>query len=510
MASCYSPSVTTAWASVAYLQDQMALGWFIRGLHSAGASAMIILLLLHMLQVAVWGAYRAPRELNWIVGVALLGIALGFALTGYLLPWDQKGYWATQVATSLMGAAPLLGPVMQQLIQGGTSYGHLTLTRFYALHVFVLPATTVLLVAIHIALFRRHGVTPSWRLSPDELERKRVPFWPDQLVLDAAAIALIFSLLAGSVIHTHGAALEAPADPTAAYDARPEWYFLPLFQLLKLFPGRAEIPAALGAPALIFGLLLALPFLDRAGSRSPQGRWRYLAVLLVLIVGAAALGLCAWHADAHSETYQKEHHRAEAEAERARRLALEGVPVAGGRAVFENDPTFRARRLLAERCLGCHIYSGTGEERGPSLDGWSSRAYLTALLHNPDHFYGHTPFHEMKPVTAPEPQIAALVEYVYSLGGGSVDRAQVAEGQALFSSLDCDQCHETDGSSSGQGPNLGDRASRDWLRAFLRDPSAERFFGKKNEMPKVGEKLSPEELESVVDLLLSERAKGLF
>jgi len=132
LASFYAPSVTDAWASVAYLNDQLPFGWFVRGLHSAGASAMVAVSIVHLLQVALWGAYKRPRELNWIVGVLLLGLVLAFALTGYLLPWDQKGYWATQVATSLVGAVPLVGHALQTALQGGDAYGNLTLTHFYA------------------------------------------------------------------------------------------------------------------------------------------------------------------------------------------------------------------------------------------------------------------------------------------------------------------------------------------------------------------------------------------
>jgi ubiquinol-cytochrome c reductase cytochrome b subunit len=512
MASAYSPSVTTAWASVAYLQDQMTGGWIVRGLHSAGASAMIILILLHMLQVTLWGAYKKPREVNWIFGVVMLALVMGFALTGYLLPWDQKGYWATQVATSLLGATPLVGHGLQRLVQGGDAYGNLTLTRFYALHVFVLPVGLVLLTALHVALFRKHGVTPSWSASDAELERKAEPFFPKQLGWDLAAMAVTLAAMALWVWRSHGAELEAPADPSSAYDARPEWYFLPLFQLLKLFPGRAEVPAALGAPLVVFGTLLALPFLDKGHSRSPLHRKRYVGAVVAIIAGAVALGVQAKREDARSEPYQKQRERAQREAERARKLALEGVPPAGGTAVFDNDPAQRARKVLGERCLGCHVYQGAGEERGPRLDGWSSRAWIAGLLADPDadRFYGKTAVHDMKPVKAPPDEIAALTEFVWAQGqppgAGGVDEGLRARGEALFKQKDCDECHEVDGTSPAGGPNLGGRGGREWTRAFLIDPGQAHFFGKKNKMPKFGEKLSAAEMDAAVDLLLGERA----
>ena len=133
--TAYSPSSATAWGSVYYINHVMWMGWFIRGLHHFGAQTVMVLLLLHLLQVLLAGAYRAPREFNWWFGLALLVLTLGFSLTGYLLPWDQKGYWATKVATNIMGGAPVIGPYLKKVVVGGTDYGNQTLTRFYGLHV---------------------------------------------------------------------------------------------------------------------------------------------------------------------------------------------------------------------------------------------------------------------------------------------------------------------------------------------------------------------------------------
>ena len=155
----YSPSSSTAWGSVFYISHDMWGGWFIRGVHHFAAQAMVVLLVLHLLQVLVAGAYRRPRELNWWFGMALLFLTLGFSLTGYLLPWDQKGYWATKVATNIMGGAPGIGPYLQKIVVGGPDYGNQTVTRFYGLHVGFLPVLLVLCLVAHVALFRRHGIT---------------------------------------------------------------------------------------------------------------------------------------------------------------------------------------------------------------------------------------------------------------------------------------------------------------------------------------------------------------
>ena len=155
----YSPSATTAWESVYYIQNEMSYGWLLRGIHHWTAQIMVVLLLLHLVQVVIDSAYRAPREFNFWFGVILLFITLAISLTGYLLPWDQKGFWATKVATNLAGIVPFIGDDIQKVIIGGSDYGHHTLTRFFALHAGVLPGALVALIVVHIYLFRRHGIT---------------------------------------------------------------------------------------------------------------------------------------------------------------------------------------------------------------------------------------------------------------------------------------------------------------------------------------------------------------
>jgi quinol-cytochrome oxidoreductase complex cytochrome b subunit len=159
--TAYAPSAQTAWESVYYIQHEMTLGWLVRGIHHFAAQAMVVLLALHFMQIVVDGAYKAPREVNFWLGVVLMLIVLGMSLTGYLLPWDQKGYYATKVATNMMGVTPGVGPETQALVQGGPEYGHHTLTRFFALHAGILPALLVAFLGLHIYVFRRHAITPA-------------------------------------------------------------------------------------------------------------------------------------------------------------------------------------------------------------------------------------------------------------------------------------------------------------------------------------------------------------
>src|SRR5207237_8065633 len=157
--TAYSASDTNAWGSVYFIQYEMDFGWFIRGLHHFGSQTMVVLLAVHMLQVVIAGAHLAPREINWWLGLALMGCVLGLSLTGYLLPWDQKGFWATQVATNIAGNLPVLGTWLQKVIVGGPAYGHHTVTHFYALHVGILRPLALLLIVAHVATFRRQGIT---------------------------------------------------------------------------------------------------------------------------------------------------------------------------------------------------------------------------------------------------------------------------------------------------------------------------------------------------------------
>jgi ubiquinol-cytochrome c reductase cytochrome b subunit len=250
LTTSYAPSVDTAWPSVDYIQKEVPLGAFLRALHHWGSSAMVILLLFHLVQVFVWGAYKKPRELTWMVGVLLLFVTLGLAFTGYLLPWDEKAYWATKVGLGMASTVPGIGDGLRTLLQGGPQMGNLTLTRFFTLHAFVLPGTLILLVVVHLYLFRLHGVTPSWWQSAAQLRAREEPFWPKQVLKDGI-LALVFLVGLGLWCRFVPAPLGLQADPAKPYEARPEWYFMFLFQLLRYFrgPTRSLAPSCCLSPS---------------------------------------------------------------------------------------------------------------------------------------------------------------------------------------------------------------------------------------------------------------------
>ncbi|MCC7086796.1 MAG: cytochrome b N-terminal domain-containing protein, partial [Pirellulales bacterium] len=305
----YSPSAQTAWESVYYIQHEMSGGWLLRGIHHFMAQAMVVLLVLHLMQVVIDGAYRAPREINFWLGLVLMLIVLGLSLTGYLLPWDQKGYWATRVATNLMGIAPGVGPELQKVVVGDSEYGHHTLTRFFALHAGVLPALLVAFLVLHVALFRRHGICYK-----QPAKKPDTTFWPDQVFKDAVVCLVVLAVVLLLTIHFKaqaivggeanwsqmGAELGSPADSTTPYDARPEWYFLFLFQFLKLFEGMGERGEFLGAivvPSVVFGLMCLMPLL---------GRWKLGHRFNICFIFALFLGIVWLTYSAIREDYRSE------------------------------------------------------------------------------------------------------------------------------------------------------------------------------------------------------------
>jgi ubiquinol-cytochrome c reductase cytochrome b subunit len=516
LAMYYSPSATDAWASTAYLNDQVTAGWFLRGLHHHGSSAMVIVTLLHFIQVALAGAYRKPRELNWLTGLIMAALVLGFALTGYLLPWDQKGYWATQVATSIMGSMPA-GDVQQRLLQGGSQYGNLTITRFFALHVFVLPLGLGGLLAAHLALFRKHGVTPP-PLPQAELDRTAVMFWPTQLFYDMVAMAITSAALVLVTFNTHGSELFAPAQPASNFVARPEWYFLFLFQLLKYFHGPSQIIATAIIPGAAAGFLVMLPWIDKAQSRAWKDRLPVLGGVALLMVGVVTLTVLAQNEDKHNVKYQAGLVLAEKEAEYARELAKKGVLPQGGDAVFENDPLAGGVKLFKENCSSCHAIDGVGGTEAPDFADYNSRDWLTALIRNPKdkRFFGGTKHEdEMEPYPLEkvnETQMAELVEYVLSLSGAppkDIDAAMASKGSKVYDEvLDCKDCHEIDPGKGGTGPNLTGRASQEWLVSVISDSSQIHLFGANAKMPKFATKLNADQIKQLATLIHSQSPQG--
>lgn len=396
LALVYAPTPDHAYDSIRYIDEDVAGGALLRGLHHFGSSAIIVLLVLHMARVFFTGAYKSPRGTLWLVGVLLLTVILGFGFTGYLLPWDQKAYWATSVGINIMAGVPAVGPVLARFVCGGLEIGAPTLTRMYALHVLFLPAALWTLVAVHLFLVHRLGITPPG-LRVGEPEVKRAPFFPDhvfrEVLIACVALAAVVTL-AGWL----GPPLEAPAAADAeGYDPRPEWYFLGLFQLLKYFEGDAVWLGTVVLPGALMTAALLLPWLDRGPERC--FRRRPLAtslglLLLLLITTLTVLGAM----DPGSRSKPPERVRESEDPYEpppspafttAQGLPPDPLTDAGLDEEFDAENADGPALVTYYECTNCHTLAGEGDDmgyEGPALEevgvGRDS-AWLHALLIDP-------------------------------------------------------------------------------------------------------------------------------
>ncbi len=279
----YRPSASEAYESVQFIVTQVQFGWLIRNVHSWSANLLIGLAFAHFFSVFFLKSYRKPRELTWLSGILLLFLMLGFGFSGYLLPWNELSFFATKVGTGIAGAVPLVGHFTLRLLRGGDDVTGATLSRFYGLHVAVLPALTTLLVAVHLLFVQRQGMSV-----PLSVERKlrpgqrlpQMPFFPNYVLRDVLAWYVVIAVLA-ALAAFYPWELGNKADPFAVVPPgiRPEWYFLAMFHTLKLLPshilgfeGEQLGVVGFGIAALF---LVLVPFLDRRASRGePSGAFR--------------------------------------------------------------------------------------------------------------------------------------------------------------------------------------------------------------------------------------------
>jgi len=533
--AAYSPSAQTAWESVYYIQHQMTGGWLLRGVHHFTAQAMVVLLAVHFVQVVIDGAYRAPREINFWIGLILMQLVLALGLTGYLLPWDQKGYWATKVATNMLALVPVIGEPLQRLVVGGSEYGHHTLTRFFALHAGVLPGLLLVFLALHVALFRRHGLTIR-----DPNRRPDTTFWPEQFLRDAVAcvaVAIVVLVLVvshdsrpekgGPLISSYsGAELGAPANPAESYAAaRPENYFLFLFQSLKYLEVFPPIVGAVIVPGLVMLSLFLMPFI---------GRWnlghRFNVVwTFALLVGAGVLTALAWYDDHNGRTRESQHYLAavadaEAQSKRAVELAgsPSGIPPASALSLLRGDPKIQGPKLFRQHCAACHSHAPADvadvdpaqvivAEKPSASDLWNfgSRDWVRGLLDPKQvagpHYFGGTAHKEGDMVTWVNDTIGAqldelkgeelaafrnkIEDVTFALANEAgmlremFPSERVPAGrEAIVNEFACIDCHKFhDDGELGLAPDLTGYASREWLTALIGNPASERFYPETND-----------------------------
>jgi ubiquinol-cytochrome c reductase cytochrome b subunit len=409
LALIYVPSAGEAWNSLQVLNHGIQLGWFVRALHGWGSNFMVAIVLLHMVQVFLFGAYKFPRELTWIVGVFLLLMTLGMAFTGQVLRFDQDAYWGLGLGASIASRVPIIGPAIVHLMLGGPIIAGATLSRFFAMHVFVIPGLLIAFVAVHLLMVVKLGIN-DWPM-PGRVVRKAtyvqeyheltkkegVPFVPGAVWKDLCFSALILVAVAACAIYFGPFGPSGRPDPTIIQTApRPDFFFLWLYAVLSFLPPSMETPALLIGPVIVLAGLLLLPFVFGEGEKS--WRRRPIAVLSVLLI-AVALGelthlgtftpwspvMDAWSSDSIPPKFL--HNRSPLERQ--------------GAIVFQE-----------KQCRNCHALDDIGGQRGPALDGVAVQRTQDQLIRQVIQGGGNMPAYG-KNLSPPE--TTALVSFLVTL-----------------------------------------------------------------------------------------------
>jgi len=290
LAFYYQPSPATAYSSVQYITDEAAYGWFLRSVHKWGATLMIAAVILHQLRIFFTGAYRKPRELNWIVGMFLLILTLLTGFTGYSLVFEQLSYWGATVGANITDSVPLIGGVMKRMLLAGDQYNENTLSRFFILHAAVLPVLMVVLIGLHLALIRLQGVTEFEFSSDKEKEKKSFNFFPDHLYTELI-MGLVLMILLAALATIFPATMGPRADPLTTPEViKPEWFFYVAFRWLKLFPGTVAI---LSTGFIVF-IMFVWPFIDGWVRRRRPGS--EFSVWVGILGALTLIGLTVWEA----------------------------------------------------------------------------------------------------------------------------------------------------------------------------------------------------------------------
>jgi ubiquinol-cytochrome c reductase cytochrome b subunit len=409
LAMIYVPSGSEAWSSLQSLNHDVTLGWFIRALHGWGSNFMVAIVLIHMVQVFLFGAYKFPRELTWIIGVFLLLMTLGMAFSGQVLRFDQDAYWGLGIGASIASRVPLIGPAAVKLMLGGPIIAGATLSRFFALHVFVIPGMLIGFVCLHLLMVVKLGIN-EWPM-PGRLVKKTTyeteyheltkkdgaPFVPYAVWKDMFFAAFILLAVAACALYFGPFGPTGPPDPTIIQTSpKPDYFFLWLYALLSLLPPSMETPALLIGPVVAIIVLLLLPFLSGEGEKS--WRRRPIAVLTILLL-AISLGTLT-HLSGY--TPWSPHMN-----------AWSGDPVPER---FLRGTTALQRRgalvFQGKQCRNCHSLGDAGGQRGPALDSVATRLTQDQLIRQVIQGGGNMPAYAKNLSPA---EITALVAFLETL-----------------------------------------------------------------------------------------------
>jgi len=409
LAFVYVPSADEAYTSLEYLNYQQSLGWFLRALHYWGSNFMIGIMAVHMAQVFLFGAYKYPRELTWISGCILLLLTLGMAFTGQILRFDQDAYWGLGIGAAIMGRTPFIGPNLVHLLLAGPIIAGETLSRFFTLHVFVIPGLVIALVSLHLRLVLTKGINeypiPGQVVRRETyaeeyealLKKEGVPFYPAAIGKDLIFSGLVMLGIFACAAYFGPKGPEGMPDPTQINTVpAPDFFFLWIYAALALLPAYMETFLRLVAPVLGIALLFALPFLSNTGEKS--ARRRPIAVLSVLLV-FLTLGTLMYLG-----TYAPWSPHMEA-------WSGDPIPVQDiqGRSPLELQG---ALVLQYKQCRNCHSLGGEGGQRGPALDGVATRLTGDQLVRQVIQGGGNMPAYG-KNLTPQE--VTALVAFMQTL-----------------------------------------------------------------------------------------------
>jgi len=409
LAFVYVPSASEAYTSLEYLTYQQSLGWFLRAVHNWGSNFMVAIMAVHMAQVFLFGAFKYPREMTWISGTVLLFCTLGMAFTGQVLRFDQDAYWGLGIGASIMGRTPLVGSNLVHLLLAGPIIAGETLSRFFTLHVFIIPGLIIALVSLHLRLVLTKGINEypkPGRLVDKEtyaaeyeslLKKEGVPFYPKAISKDLIFSGLVILGILGC------AAYFGPKGPTGVPDPtqidtvpRPDFFFLWVFSALALLPDYMETFLLLTAPVVIIGVLFALPFISGTGEKSARRRPGSVLTVIIIFLALGTLiylgtyspwspVMNAWSANPTPVEYVK------------------------GRSPLELQG---ALLLQNKQCRNCHSLGGSGGQRGPALDGVGSRLTGDQLVRQVIQGGGNMPAYgkNLKPA-----EVEALVAFMKTL-----------------------------------------------------------------------------------------------
>jgi ubiquinol-cytochrome c reductase cytochrome b subunit len=409
LALVYVPSAAEAYTSLEYLNYHQTMGWVLRGMHNWGSNFMVAIMILHLTQVFLFGAFKYPRELTWISGVVLLLCTLGMAFTGQVLRFDQDAYWGLGIGASMAGRVPLLGPGLVHMMLGGPIIAGETLSRFFTLHVFVIPGTILAIVSMHLRLVLTKGINeypvPGKVVNKETyveeyealVKKDGVPFFPKAISKDLIFSAVVMLGIVGCALYFGPAGPSGAPDPTQINTVpKPDFFFLWIYAVLALLPAYLETVLILTVPVVAIAVLFALPFISGTGEKSPRRRpVAVLSVVLILLVVGTLnyLGtyspwsphMTAWSSGAMPAAYTE--HRTP--------LELQGALV-----------------IHEKQCINCHSIANVGGLRGPALDGVATRLTENQLIRQVLQGGGNMPAYGQN---LSQSEVAALVAFMRTL-----------------------------------------------------------------------------------------------